>query len=122
MDKQNRAARDQFQALPVNVISTSEDSLGNVMSALSYYIALYEQHIEVTNDTTDDYTFFLPSPAACAGLIFSISAILSTSGDVKLQDQDDSLDWTDLVLGDTLDFAVVMSNGHKWIVLASDID
>lgn len=122
--RQARIAGEQrMQGFPINIVSTSEDYLGNTMSDGSYYLSPGELFVVVTNASSSDYTIYLPSPAEVPGQILTIQVVLSSTGDVIVADQDDSFDWDgDKTLGDTLDYMVLLSDGRKWYNLVSDTD
>ena len=71
-------------------------------------------------DTTDGaMAVTLPNVEEAAGKIFSIS-LITDGGDLTIQDQDESRDWTDLTLDTANDFALLYSDGRKWFKLDSE--
>jgi len=61
-------------------------------------------------------TITLPPVAEAKGLIFVIEAPYGASNAVTVQDQDDSVNWTNVTdLDANNDALCVMSNGRRWI-------
>ena len=71
-------------------------------------------------DTTDGaMAVTLPNVEEAAGKIVSIS-LITDGGDLTIQDQDESRDWSDLTLDTANDFALLYSDGRKWFKLDSE--
>lgn len=59
----------------------------------------------------------LPPVAEARGLFFSFYMKLSNTGDCTIQDQNESLGWTDKVMTATDDNVLLYSDGLRWWVL-----
>ena len=55
------------------------------------------------------------------GKIFTIHLIDANSNAVTLQDQDESVDWSDRTLDADADGIALLASGGKWWVLTNDI-
>jgi len=80
-------------------------------------LGIYEQVIRA-NTTTAAFTITLPNVVEAKGMIFSIF-LETDGGDLTIQDQDESYDWTDLTCDDALDGYLLMSDGYVWWTIAS---
>ena len=81
-------------------------------------LALYEQQIRA-DTTAGAMAITLPPVGEAKGLMFSI--IFETdNGDLTIQDNDDSYDWTDIVFDNALDRVLLYSDGYVWWVLQQD--
>lgn len=80
-------------------------------------LSVYETQIRA--DTTDGaMPITLPPVAEAKGRTYSI--ILETDGgDLTIQDNDDSYNWSDLTCDDALDGFLLYSDGHVWWQLAA---
>lgn len=59
-------------------------------------------------------TVTLPPVSEARGLFFSFYMKLSNTGDCTVQDQDDSLGWSDAVMTATDDYLLLYSDGLRW--------
>jgi hypothetical protein len=91
-------------------IVSGDDAFAVIDAAAT--LTLYQQQVRA--DTTDGaMAITLPSVAEAKGLLFSI--ILETdNGDLTVQDQDDSYDWSDMVLTAIKDRVLLYSDGFVW--------
>lgn len=69
------------------------------------------------NTASDNFTLYLPDVAEAAGMLFSIEVIIADGKTVTLADNDESLDWTDVVLDTDGDGILHYSDGRKWWIL-----
>ena len=85
-------------------------------------LEVWEQVVQVDTDTTDGtFTLTLPPVAEAAGKIYSIT-LIDAAGAVTVQDQDDSLDWTNFTdLDADNDGILLYSDGLKWWTLLDDV-
>lgn len=106
MDRYNRQLRE---------VAGGDDRFAVKTAAAT--LTLYEQQVRV--DTTDGaFAITLPPVAEAKGLEFSI--ILETDGgNLTIQDQDDSYNWSDLTCDDALDGFLLKSDGYVWWQLAA---
>ena len=80
-------------------------------------LKLYETQVRA-DSTAGAMTITLPPVSEAAGLMFSI--ILETDGgNLTIQDQDDSYNWSDLTCDDALDGFLLYSDGFIWWQLAA---
>ena len=70
---------------------------------------------------TAAWAITLPPVSECAGQVYTIHAEISSSGAVTVQDQNDSIDWTDRLLDADLDGVCLFSDGRKWWVICNDV-
>jgi len=75
-------------------------------------------HARMTSSNT--VTIELPAVAEAAGLIFVVRAI-TDGGGVKIQDKDDSMEWTDPTTDADGEYGIYYSDGFQWFVLVTDI-
>jgi hypothetical protein len=61
----------------------------------------------------------LPPVIEAMGKIYTIS-LITDGGDLTVQDQDDSRDWTDLTMDTANDYCCLYSDGRKWFNLDSE--
>ena len=74
-------------------------------------LEVYEQNVLVTS--TGAYAITLPPVSEARGLMYSIYFV-SDGGDVTIQDQDDSFDWSDMVMTANNDRVLLYSDGRTW--------
>jgi hypothetical protein len=82
-------------------------------------LAAYEQTVLV--DSTDGaFALTLPPVSEARGLIYTLY-FMTDGGDVTIQDQDDSFDWSDKTFAAADDSVALYSDGRKWYVIANEI-
>jgi hypothetical protein len=87
------------------------------------YSMSVRDYVVRADSTGGAFTITLPSVSEAAGRIYTF-LFLTDSGDVTIQDQDESEDWSDLTMtaaGQDPDGAVLYSDGRKWWVLFSQM-
>lgn len=78
--------------------------------------------VEATaNTATDSYAITLPCVATAANMMLSVWANIANTKAITLQDQNDSLDWTDLTLDTDNDHVVLWSDGRRWHTMLNGI-
>ena len=80
----------------------------------------YENVVEITT-VAASFALTLPNVALAAGKHFSIHLVSANSKAVTLQDQNESVDWTDKTLDADADGILLYSDGRKWWVVTNDI-
>ena len=80
-------------------------------------LTLDENRVEV-DSTAGAMTITLPPVAEAKGLEFAI-ILVTDGGDLTIQDQDDSYNWSDLTCDDALDGFLLKSDGKTWWQLAA---
>jgi len=86
-------------------------------------LEVYEQYVRVdTNTNSQAFTLTLPPVSLAKGKIYSIAMDLAAGSALKIQDRDDSEDWSDITTMDLTDDAVLLfSDGKRWFTLSSEI-
>jgi len=74
-----------------------------------------------TTGAVVDVTLTLPAVVDAIGRIFTISLETDGGKDIVIQDADDSVNWTDLTLDTQYDYAILLCDGRRWWVLASEV-
>ena len=74
-----------------------------------------------TTGAVVDVTLTLPAVVDAIGRIFTISLETDGGKDIVVQDADDSVNWTDLTLDTQYDYAILLCDGRRWWVLASEV-
>jgi hypothetical protein len=74
--------------------------------------------VVVCTSTAAAYAVTLPPVCEAQGLIITIDATTGATFTVTVQDQDDSIDWTDIDLDANLDAVCLRSDGRRWMVLS----
>ena len=102
----------------------SGGTLLNVLAAVT--LTPVDRVVECTaNTATDDYAITLPPVGQCAGMTFTICAILvANSKTATVQDQDDvrvSAARIAHALDETDDAVVVFSNGRQWFTTFTNL-
>lgn len=72
--------------------------------------------------TAADITLTLPAVEKARGKIYTITLEDADSKTLTITDAGDDTIFSDLALGDDDDYAVLFSNGTRWLVLASVTD
>jgi hypothetical protein len=83
-------------------------------------LEVYETEVYIDNDSTYTETLTLPPVCAAKGRSYAIRTV-DTGGHTTIQDQDDSLEWTDLVTDADNEYVLLYSDGRQWFNLATDI-
>jgi len=75
---------------------------------------VFEQVVLVDTDTADGtFTVTLPPVAEAAGKFYAVH-LIDDGGNVTVQDQDDSYDWSNQTLTADDDGVLLFSDGLKW--------
>ena len=75
---------------------------------------VFEQVVLIDTDTVDGtFTVTLPPVAEAAGTFYAVH-LVDDGGDVTVQDQDDSYDWSNQSLTADDDGVLLFSDGLKW--------
>ena len=75
---------------------------------------VFEQVVLIDTDTVDGtFTVTLPPVAEAAGKFYAVH-LVDDGGDVTVQDQDDSYDWSNQSLTADDDGVLLFSDGLKW--------
>ena len=78
--------------------------------------------VHVTANTTyDSWTLTLPAVSEASGLIFSIRSTIANQKAVTVTDAGDDSAFQDLTLDTDGDYAVLYSDGVRWLVLLNGI-
>lgn len=88
-----------------------------VAKSASATLAAYEQVVQATPNNSADITMTLPPVAEMAGKFVSVYSTANASHNVVVQDQDDSLGWSDMTLTTAADMVLLYSNGITWFKL-----
>jgi len=85
-------------------------------------LQVYEQVVLIDTDTNDGtFTLTLPPVGEAAGKFYSIT-VIDANGAVTIQDQDDSIAWSNIsTLDADTDGVVLFSDGLRWWTVASDV-
>ena len=70
-------------------------------------------------DTTGNYAITLPPVLEAAVRIVTIRVSITGTHTLTIQDQNDSVGWTDISLSTDGNYRVLYSDGEKWYVIAS---
>ena len=105
-ERRNRQLRDVASRTDRQVYKTAAATL------------TLDETLVICDTTAGAMAITLPAVAEARGLMFSI--ILETDGgDLTIQDQDDSYNWSDLTCDDALDGFLLYSDGYVWWQLAA---
>lgn len=85
-----------------------------VAKTASATLAAYEQVVQATPNEVADITITLPPVAEMAGKFVSVYSTANATYNVVVQDQDDSLGWSDMTLTTSADMVLLYSNGITW--------
>ena len=91
---------------------------GKVVDNADASLAVTEQHVTVKSDTAA-VTLTLPDVSEAKGKMFSIVALDGLANNVTVQDNNESLEWTDVVMAGTLACLLLFSDGRTWYTIAS---
>jgi hypothetical protein len=94
---------------------------GQVLNKTSFLLVAatltaQQQVVEYDTDVGGACAVTLPPVIEAMGKMYSIS-LVEDGGDLTVQDQDDSRDWTDIVLTADDDYVLLYSDGRKWFSL-----
>jgi len=113
---QERIAGDQY---PDGSAGGTYQSAKYVFTAADITLNINQSVCEC--DTTDNtIAVTLPNVEEAAGKFYSISLTTDVE-DLTVQDQDESRDWTDIVMDTVDDYVLLYSDGRKWFILDSEI-
>jgi len=96
------------------------DAFEDLSAATTLTVSAARVHV-TGNTASDDWSLTLPPVAEAAGRFLSIYATIANSKTVTVQDQDDSVGWTDLTLDTDDDHALLYSDGLRWCVILNGI-
>jgi len=88
-------------------------------AALATTLTSRMRHLMVTQTGAHTCAVTLPPVMECAGQVFSIVCDARGSSTVTIADAGDDPDFTTITLNAADEFAVVMSNGVRWLTLVS---
>jgi len=80
----------------------------------------YQQAVIITT-VAASFALTMPNVSEARGCFVSVHLVDANSNAVTLQDQDESLDWTDKTLNADADGILHYSDGQKWWVIDNDI-
>ena len=75
------------------------------------------RHLVCTTNDTEPIAVVLPPVSECAGQIFTVYLDAFSTDSVTINDNGDDPDLTEITLGAADQFAVIMSNGVRWLWL-----
>ena len=73
------------------------------------------------NTANGSYALTLPNVSEAAGMIVCVCATVANAKTLTVQDNDESLEWSDLVLDVDEDYALLYSDGERWHTLVNGI-
>lgn len=73
--------------------------------------------VTIAESNTDALTLTLPNVGEAAGKMFTITAPNGATNTVTVQDNDESMNWSDLSMDANNDQVVLYSDGLSWMVL-----
>ena len=73
------------------------------------------------NTATDDWALTLPAVGEAAGMVVTIRATIANSKTVEVQDQDDSVGWTNIDLDTDADYVVLYCDGVYWHTITDGV-
>ncbi len=76
-------------------------------------LKVYQTTVMITV-AAQSITLTLPSVAEAYGQLYSIFVNITNGGDVTVQDQDESYEWTDIALNADNEHVVLYSDGRRW--------
>jgi len=81
---------------------------------------VYQTEVYVDNDASYTETLTLPPVAEAKGVTYTIR-VVDDGGHCTIQDQDDSLEWSDKATDADGEYIVLYSDGRQWHVVVTDI-
>lgn len=91
---------------------------GRVVDNESVSLAVTEQQVTVLSDTAA-VTLTLPEVSEAKGKTFSVVAVNGLTNNVTVQDNNESIEWTDVVMAGNYASLLLFSDGRNWYTLAS---
>ncbi len=109
--------RDSFRGVPdpkFFLATYGVDANGDAIAAHALTVRNRIVHVYESNDTAA-YAITLPLVGESTGLVFSFTSVedLGTYN-VTIQDQDESFDWSDIILTGDNETVVLYSDGRRW--------
>ena len=92
----------------------------NVSAATSITVGTSLVHA-TANTATDSYSLTLPNVSEAAGMLINFRATIANSKVVTVQDNDESLEWSDLTLDTDEDYTLLYSDGERWHTLVDGV-
>lgn len=83
-------------------------------------LELWQNVVEFTAPSAS-FAVTLPNVALAAGKFFSFHLVTAGGKAITLQDQNESVDWTDKTIDANADGILLFSDGRKWWVVTNDI-
>ena len=80
----------------------------------------YQTSVYITSTASFTETLTLPPVAEAAGLTYYIRTV-DTGGHTTIQDQDDSLEWSNLTTDADGEYTTLYCDGRTWVVLITDM-
>lgn len=113
---------EQVQARGGSAALSPRDTLAYYSSATgtTYTLTTRIRHLMATTDGSSALTVTLPPVSEAAGQIYSVYLDTDGGTDVTVTDAGDDADFTDITLDDADDFAVLFSNGVRWMYLQKE--
>ncbi len=110
---------DRKVAAPAFFLAADGATAAGVAADISMTVRDRVVHVYETNGAVQaDYAITLPPVAEAAGLTFSFTVVEDISSyPVTIQDQDESFDWTDIVLTANNEHVLLYSDGRTWQVI-----
>jgi len=96
------------------------DAFEDLSEATTLTVSAARVHGTV-NTANDSWSLTLPPVAEAAGRLLSIYATVANSKVLTVQDQDDSVGWSDLTLDTDDDHVLLYSDGLRWCVILNGI-
>lgn len=94
----------------------NQDAVKRVSAATTLKPA--ERVVLITNGT---YTINLPPVAECAGNIYTLRQLDAGTDSVTVDDNGDSVDWTNITINAQHDMVALYSDGLMWVVLENRV-
>ena len=85
----------------------------------SYAMKVYDTVVHMETDDTTAGTLTLPNVSEAKGRFYTIVLITDGGVDVTVQDNDESMFWSDLTFGDANDLCLLYSDGVSFHVIYS---
>ena len=83
-------------------------------------LEVYQNDVQIANTGSYTETITLPSVAEAKGLTFAFYAA-DVGGGVTVQDNNDSMGWSDQTISKDDGSLVLQSNGKSWLILEADL-
>ena len=94
--------------------------INNTAASGAHTLEVYQTEVYIDNDSSYTETLTLPSVAAAKGRSYAIRTV-DTGGHTTIQDQDDSLEWTNQVTNADNEYTLLYSDGRQWFTLSTDM-